>query len=122
MSLIAFHKFLISTAILFSLGFAIRQLSEFGAAGDTWALIAAIVLGTVAAALGYYLAHLRDFLRLPPRGTGSETSGDAGGRSGNGRQPPWPGPSSRGKPEIPPMEDNGYHEQEHDELREHSKR
>jgi hypothetical protein len=65
MSLIAFHKFLISTAIVFSLGFAFRQVSEFQVTGDGWTLIAALAFGAVAVAMVFYLKHLNDFLRIP---------------------------------------------------------
>ncbi len=65
MSLIAFHKFLISTAIVFCLGFAFRQLSEFQATGEGWTLITAIAFGTAAVVLVYYLRHLSVILHLP---------------------------------------------------------
>lgn len=65
MSLIAFHKFLISTAIVFCVVFALRQLSEFKATGDNWVLLTAIAFGVAAAALGFYLTHLSGFLKIP---------------------------------------------------------
>ena len=65
MSLIAFHKFLISTAIVFCFVFAIRQLSEFKASGDGVSLLTAIAFGIASAALAVYLRHLRRVLRIP---------------------------------------------------------
>ena len=65
MSLIAFHKFLISTAIVFCFVFAIRQLSEFRAGGDGLNLLTAIAFGIASAALAFYLRHLRRVLRIP---------------------------------------------------------
>jgi hypothetical protein len=119
MSLIAFHKFLISTAILFSLGFAVRQLSAFRATGNAWALITTILLGIVAVALGYYLIHLRDFLRLPSGGAGSgaSTPGDVGGRPGNGGRPSPPPTISPTRPEGPLVQGNGHDEREQDDIR-----
>ena len=131
MSLIGFHKFLITTAILFSLGFAIRQWSEFRSDGNVWTLMTAIVLAAAAAALGYYLMHLRDILKIPSGGVGflpsarshatgpsrntlwpSESNGesldDPAVRPGNGhdRSTDWAAPESG--PERLPEKDNGH--------------
>lgn len=131
MSLVSFHKFLIATAILFSAGFAVRQLAEYRASRDVWALLTAIVLAGAAAAFAYYLGHLRGFLRLPsqsgglkspPRSLadarlwppGSQTAAaeadSAPAHSGNGHElsNEWAG--LRPKPAIPPEKDNGHGE------------
>jgi hypothetical protein len=68
MSLIAFHKFLITTAILFSLGLAARQGSEFQKTEDVVHLITAVVFAALALGLGVYLRRLRHFLKLPEPG------------------------------------------------------
>jgi hypothetical protein len=65
MSLIAFHKFLIATAILFSLGMAARQFSDFQITGNGWALIIALGFACAAFVLVVYLRHLRQFLKMP---------------------------------------------------------
>ena len=110
MSLIAFHKFLISTAILCCLGFSFQQFSEFQATGESGSLIMAIVAGLAAVALGYYLLHLRDFLRLPSRGSDSGTSDEARWGPGNGDHPAPPAPHPLARPEMPRMPGNGHDE------------
>jgi hypothetical protein len=65
MSLIAFHKFLIVTAILFALGLAVRQLFDFRDTGNSWALIAALGFAGVGLAFAVYLRHLRQILKMP---------------------------------------------------------
>jgi hypothetical protein len=117
MSLIAFHRFLIATAILFSLGFAVRQFTAFQATGNGWALASALLLGIVAVALVYYLIHLRDFLRLPSKGAGLGPAGDTGGRSGNGGQPLLPVSTPPTTPARPPVPDNGHAQEDDDEIR-----
>ncbi len=133
MSLIGFHKFLIATAILFSLGFALRQFSEFRAAGDAWLLVEAVGLTVAAAALGYYLAHLRAALRLPNRPAAPGTTrsrsqasvaatlaraGASGGPTEGAERPSvnWAGgtgartdPASGGSPDLPQAKSNGRH-------------
>src|SRR5438093_9737109 len=64
MSLIAFHRFLITTAILFSLGLAVRQWSEFQATAEPLTLITAIAFGIAAVGLAFYLRHLGAILHL----------------------------------------------------------
>jgi hypothetical protein len=92
MSLISFHKFLISAAILFCAVFAIHQWSAYRAEGGGVTLLTAIVFALAGAGLGFYLAHLRDFLRLPARraapreapkyALGAQTRSGNGGRIG----------------------------------------
>jgi hypothetical protein len=118
MSLIAFHRFLILTAILFSLGFAVRQFSEYWATGTIWGLGAAVVLGIVAAALGYYLAHLRNFLRLPPSGANLGTGNDKPSNNGNGGRPWQPPPAPQTGPERLLTPHNGRDTQEQIEFQE----
>ena len=67
MSLIAFHKFLITTAIFFCLVFSVRQFSEFRATGDSATLVIAIAFGIATLALGYYLKHLSGILKISTR-------------------------------------------------------
>ena len=122
MTLIAFHKFLISTAIFFCLVFAIRQVSEFRATGNIWTLLATAVLGIAAVALGYYLRHLRDFLGISPEGTGPATSGNAVAHSGNGDSSRPTGAASRTQAEISPVKGNGHDPQAYEELRRRRKR
>ncbi len=121
MSLIAFHRFLISAAILFCLGFSVRQFSEFQALGGGWPLTLAIVFGVAAVALGYYLMHLRDFLRLPSRGAG-DASRDVRGRSGKGGRPRQPGPTSLIQPDLLRAPGNGHDAQDGEEIRRQLKR
>lgn len=64
MSLIAFHRLLITTAILFYLGFTLRQFTDFRTSGEGAALIMGVISGIAAGMLGFYLWHLRDFLKL----------------------------------------------------------
>ncbi len=114
MSLIAFHRFLISTAILFCLGFAARQFSDFKTMGESRSLILAIGFGIAGLALGYYLMHLRDFLKIPAQGTGLRPDAAAArpGRSGDGhnRSREWATPLST--PEISSKKGNGRDEQD----------
>ena len=62
--MIAFHRFLIATAILFCLGVAVWAFLAFEANGAIPILIMGIVFVICAAALGYYLNHLGRFLKL----------------------------------------------------------
>ncbi|MBI4788884.1 MAG: hypothetical protein HY782_17775 [Chloroflexi bacterium] len=74
MSLVAFHKFLIATGIVFCAGYALRQVSHFRATGDSGALVAAIVFGAAALGLGLYLNHLHAILRIPSERAGPRPS------------------------------------------------
>lgn len=62
MSLIAFHKLLIATAILFCALFAAWQGVRFVHAGSWLNIVLAIAFALAAAALAYYLANLQRFL------------------------------------------------------------
>ena len=84
MSLYSFHRFLITTGIVFCLGFAAWELAEYRAIGDGWALVVGIGSGVAGLAFAYYLRHLNRFLGIAGRG------GGPGGRyfSPNGHQTP----------------------------------
>ena len=61
MSLVSFHKVLITAAILFSAGFAAWEMNRY--AGDgSGSLLLAGGFGLIAVGLGFYLAHLRRIL------------------------------------------------------------
>ena len=60
--MIIFHRFLISTAILFCAGFAGWALNAFRTAGGTTALVLSVTFGLAAVVLGYYLKNLNRFL------------------------------------------------------------
>jgi hypothetical protein len=61
---IAFHRFLIATAILFCLGFAAWSILAFEAQGGAATLVLGGGFVLAAAGLGYYLNHLGRFLKL----------------------------------------------------------
>jgi hypothetical protein len=58
---IPFHRLLIATGILFTGGFALWALVRYPQDGP-WMLALAGVSGAAAAALAFYLRHLRRFL------------------------------------------------------------
>ena len=60
--MINFHKVLISTAILFSLGFAIWSGVAYSRTGNAWALASAVGFGLATVAFIFYLKNLRRFL------------------------------------------------------------
>jgi hypothetical protein len=62
MTLIGFHRLLISAAILFCGGFALREFSVFSETGGTLTLVLGITFGVLSVGLGYYLANLQRFL------------------------------------------------------------
>jgi hypothetical protein len=125
MSLVAFHKFLISTAIIFCLGFAFRQLSDFQVTGDRSTLIVAVAFGAAAIALGFYLRHLRDILRIPePRAdlrpfvkSQSDSfshplflSMDAQAKAEPADVLPVGSGNGHGRSDMPPIKENGHEE------------
>lgn len=73
MSLIAFHRFLIAVGIIFCGGFAVWELLRFRDGYGWTSLLLALSFAVAAAALGYYLRHLRRFL-------GQDGARDAAGR------------------------------------------
>lgn len=60
--MIAFHRFLIGTAICFCLGFAWWTFAAYRGGGGARELAFALSFTAAAAALGYYLKHLDRFL------------------------------------------------------------
>lgn len=60
--MIGFHRLLITTAILFCGGFAAWSLVMFKASGGAVSLVLGVSFAVAAAALSYYLAHLKRFL------------------------------------------------------------
>ncbi len=61
--MIFFHRFLIATAILFSIGFAVWAFVQFRSVGGTTPLMLGIVFAAIAVALIFYLKNLNRFLR-----------------------------------------------------------
>lgn len=62
MSLIHFHRFLISAGILFCAGFGIWQFFAFPGEGLAWSVMFGGVFLALAAGLTYYLFNLKRFL------------------------------------------------------------
>ena len=62
MSLIAFHRFLIATAIAFCFGFAIWELMTWWVGRTQGALLLGITFIALGFALAFYLSRLRRFL------------------------------------------------------------
>ena len=60
--MIAFHRFLIGTAILFCAGFSVWALLAFRANGGAMLLVLGISFAVGTLALSYYLKNLRRFL------------------------------------------------------------
>ena len=60
--MIPFHKLLISSGIVFCAGFALWALIQYVRTGQAASLGLALAFTLAAAALGYYLRHLRRFL------------------------------------------------------------
>jgi hypothetical protein len=62
--MIAFHRFLIGSAIAFFAVFALWSLAAYREGGSILLLILGVLSLLVAGALGYYLKNLKRFLRL----------------------------------------------------------
>lgn len=60
--MIAFHRFLISAAIVFCVVLGIWLFGSYRSGGGIAALILAFAFGAAAVLLGYYLRHLNRFL------------------------------------------------------------
>ena len=67
MGVIGFHRFLISAAILFCLGYGVWEILRYSRGAGTGALVIALVFVVLAAGLGYYLANLQRFLHRDGR-------------------------------------------------------
>ena len=62
MSLIAFHRFLIGSAIVFCGGFAGWEFRAYSASGETGTLVMGVVFVFLTLGLVFYLWRLRRFL------------------------------------------------------------
>lgn len=60
--MVNFHKVLISTAIVFTLGFAVWSGMAYASTRNAWALASAVGFGVATVALILYLKNLRRFL------------------------------------------------------------
>ena len=60
--MIPFHRLLISTAIVFCVGFAAWAAWTYRQSGEALTLVMAIASGIAAVALTYYLRNLKRFL------------------------------------------------------------
>jgi hypothetical protein len=60
--MIAFHRFLIGTAICFCFGFAWWTFAGYRGGGGALDLVLALTFAGAAVLLGYYLKHLDRFL------------------------------------------------------------
>ena len=58
MGIIGFHRFLISAAILFCMGYAGWEFAAYSDGGGTGALMVALLFAAFALGLGVYLANL----------------------------------------------------------------
>lgn len=62
MTLIGFHRLLITAAILFCGGFAMWEFQAYSAGGGSTTLVLSIVFGVLTVGLVYYLINLQRFL------------------------------------------------------------
>ena len=60
--MVAFHRLLITPAIVFFAGFAVWGWREYQATHTTWALASTIAFAVFAVGFAAYLANLRKFL------------------------------------------------------------
>jgi hypothetical protein len=60
--MVNFHKVLISTAIVFTLGFTLWSIISYFDRGEFWALASAVGFAIASIALMLYLKNLRRFL------------------------------------------------------------
>ena len=68
MSLVAFHRFLISAGIAFCLGFAVWEVRAFATSGSILSVVLAITFAVLGIALILYLRRLNRFLGYERRG------------------------------------------------------
>ena len=57
------HKILISTAVVFFFGFALWELRNYFATGNSWAVLSGLFYLTVAVGFGFYLGSLKRWLK-----------------------------------------------------------
>ncbi|MEE8134953.1 MAG: hypothetical protein V3T56_07840 [Gemmatimonadales bacterium] len=62
--MIGFHRFLIASAIVFCMGFAVWSLLAFEANGSVGTLVLGVVFVLAAIGLGFYLNNLDRFLKM----------------------------------------------------------
>lgn len=60
--MVNFHKVLISTAIIFTLGFAVWSGWAYSTTREFWAAVAAVGFGIATVVLALYLKNLKRFL------------------------------------------------------------
>lgn len=60
--MVNFHKVLISTAIVFTLGFAVWSGKAYVESREVWALVSAVGFGMATIAFILYLRNLKRFL------------------------------------------------------------
>ena len=60
--MIPFHRLLITTAILFCVGFAVWAFAAYRATGGALQLVLGILFAVAGVALAYYLKNLNRFL------------------------------------------------------------
>ncbi len=60
--MVAFHRLLIGTFIIFSTGFAVWGWREYQSTHTTWSLVSSIAFAVFAIGFVLYLAFLRRFL------------------------------------------------------------
>lgn len=61
--MIAFHRLLIGTAIVFCAGFSVWGWREYQASGTAWSLASSVAFAVFAVLLAVYLAMLKRFLQ-----------------------------------------------------------
>ena len=63
MTLLTAHKILISTAVVFFFGFALWEMRNYLAAGDSWAVFRGILYLLVSVGFLFYLASLKKWIK-----------------------------------------------------------
>ena len=63
MSLLTAHKILISTAVVFFLGFALWELRNYFSMGNLWALFRSVLYFLVSVGFALYLKSLKYWLK-----------------------------------------------------------
>ncbi len=86
MSIIVFHRFLISTATVFCAVFAVWELRIFYVDGGVAPLAIGVMFILAATALAYYLINLQRFLESKPRRPAGRSPDRKAGPEVRGRQ------------------------------------